>query len=234
MLYPLSVLSLVLLFLIHLTHGSQHLLSLETDSIPFETRAYWMRKANAALIELASPCPFAAFGTVIINHTATSEEHPRGKLICYSVNQNQQEGNPTLHGEISGINNCSKILTSPSGPYALTPAEALKAFRSLTLYTNAEPCPMCASAIRWSGFKECIFGTSITTLISKGWSQIDLSAEQVFEEAGALPGATKLMGGVLSNETDPWFSWQFDNRVACPKGCVRGGKEGKGVFRKNV
>lgn len=183
MLYPLSVLSLVLLFLIHLTHGSQHLLSLETDSIPFETRAYWMRKANAALIELASPCPFAAFGTVIINHTATSEEHPRGKLICYSVNQNQQEGNPTLHGEISGINNCSKILTSPSGPYALTPAEALKAFRSLTLYTNAEPCPMCASAIRWSGFKECIFGTSITTLISKGWSQIDLSAEQVFEEA---------------------------------------------------
>ena len=107
MLYPLSILSLVLLFLIHLTHGSshqkhshnsQHHLSLDTDSILFETRAHWMRKANAALTELASPCPFAAFGTVIVNHTATSEEFPHGKLICYSVNQNQQEGNPTLHG----------------------------------------------------------------------------------------------------------------------------------------
>lgn len=107
MLYPLSILSLVLLFLIHLghgsshqkhSHGSQHLLSPETDSISFETRAYWMRKANAALTELASPCPFAAFGTVIVNHTATSEELPHGKLVCYSVNQNQQEGNPTLHG----------------------------------------------------------------------------------------------------------------------------------------
>lgn len=176
MLYPLSILSLVLLFLIHLTngsshqkhsHNSQHLLTPETDSIPFETRAHWMRKANAALTELASPCPFAPFGTVVINHTATSKDFPLGKLICYSVNQNLQEGNPTLHGEefddlsrsksgmtqartrltattgeISGINNCSKILTDPLGPYTLTPADALKAFRTLTLYTNAEPCPM--------------------------------------------------------------------------------------------
>ncbi len=108
MLYPLSILSLVLLFLIHLTHGSsshqkhshdsQHHLPQEADSIPFETRAHWMRKANAVLPELASPCPFQPFGTVIVNHTATSTEHPHGKLICYSVNQNLQEGNPTLHG----------------------------------------------------------------------------------------------------------------------------------------
>lgn len=108
MLYPLSILSLLLLFLIHLTHGSsshqkhihasQHHLTQETDEITFETRAYWMRKANSALTELASPCPFAAFGTVIVNHTATTPESPHGKLICYSVNQNIEEGNPTLHG----------------------------------------------------------------------------------------------------------------------------------------
>lgn len=36
------------------------------------------------------------------------------------------------------------------------------------------------------------------------------------------------MGGVLSNETDPWFSWQFDDGAPCPKGCARRGKEGKG------
>jgi hypothetical protein len=106
MLYPLSILSLLLLALIHLTHGhnqrpshrvqsSQQILS--TDTIPHETRVYWMRKANAALAELASPCPFAAFGSVVVNHTDTSSD-PKGKLVCMSVNQNMQKGNPTLHG----------------------------------------------------------------------------------------------------------------------------------------
>lgn len=106
MLYPLSVLSLLLLALIHLTHGhnqrhshpvksSQQMLS--TDTIPYEIRVYWMRRANAALAELASPCPFGAFGTVVVNHTDTSSD-PKGKLVCMSVNQNMQKGNPTLHG----------------------------------------------------------------------------------------------------------------------------------------
>lgn len=99
MLYPLSILSIILLALIHFIHGSKYVPMETKDEVPFETRAYWMRKANVALAELHSPCPFAAFGTVIVNHTATSEEYPYGKMICMSVNQNQQTGNPTLHGE---------------------------------------------------------------------------------------------------------------------------------------
>jgi hypothetical protein len=106
MLYPLSILGLLLLALIHLTHGqshrhthpvqtSQH--SLSQDTIPFETRVYWMRRANAALVELESPCPFGAFGSVVVNHTDTSSD-PKGKLVCMSVNQSMQKGNPTLHG----------------------------------------------------------------------------------------------------------------------------------------
>jgi hypothetical protein len=57
-----------------------------------------MRKANSALAELYSPCLFAAFGSVIVNHTDLSEG-PYGKVVCYSVNQNAQTGNPTLHGK---------------------------------------------------------------------------------------------------------------------------------------
>lgn len=67
-------------------------------SIPFETRAYWMRAAIASLAELESPCPFAAFGTVIVNHTDVSEGE-KGKLVCMGVNENSVTGNPTLHGE---------------------------------------------------------------------------------------------------------------------------------------
>jgi hypothetical protein len=102
MLYPLSILSLILLALIHLTHGydNQHQpqQSLSDDGVPFEIRAYWMRKANSALAEIYSPCQFAAFGSVIVNHTDLSEG-PYGKVVCYSVNQNAQTGNPTLHGK---------------------------------------------------------------------------------------------------------------------------------------
>ena len=45
-------------------------------------------------------------------------------------------------GEISGINNCSAILTDPEGEFQLSPQGALDAFKQLSLYTNAEPCPM--------------------------------------------------------------------------------------------
>jgi hypothetical protein len=145
MLYPLSILSLLLVVLIHLTHGSKppshshtkHSSSLPEDTIPFSTRAHWMRRANAALAELYSPCPFAPFGTVIVNHTDVSSS-PLGEIVCLSVNQNEQTGNPTLHGEISAINNCSHIMAARG----LSPAEVREAWRGLSLYTNGEPCPM--------------------------------------------------------------------------------------------
>lgn len=170
-----------MLALIHLTSGHQnhthiahspHHYSHTNDTIPFSTRAFWMRRANAALGELDSPCPFAAFGTVIVNHTDLSEG-PHGKAVCYGVNTNRKTGNPTLHGmylvplasgerlptnfstrqnlisetdnrigEMAGIDNCSSILTDPEGEHKLSPADALLAFSSLSLYTNAEPCPM--------------------------------------------------------------------------------------------
>ncbi|KAF1989095.1 cytidine deaminase-like protein [Aulographum hederae CBS 113979] len=189
---------------------------LSINNIPFSTRAYWIQQANAAL---PSPCPFAAFGTVIVNHSSPG----LGELVCAGANENAQKGNPTLHGEIVTINNCSAILTDPSGPYNLSASEALAAFSGLSLYTNAESCPMCASAIRWAGFREYIYGTSIETLVALGWSQIRISSQTVFEESWDLSTQTKLIGDVLINETDPYFAWQFDPFAPCPVGCTRNG-----------
>lgn len=46
--------------------------TLMINGVTFPTRAHWMRQANEALSEISgSPCPFAAFGTVIVNHTAS-------------------------------------------------------------------------------------------------------------------------------------------------------------------
>jgi hypothetical protein len=70
------------------------------DAIPFATRAYWMRRANSVLAELSpSPCPFGAFGSVIVNHT---ESQGLGELVCIGLNYVLEEGNPTGHGIASG------------------------------------------------------------------------------------------------------------------------------------
>jgi len=195
------------------------------DPIPFSTRAHWMRRANEALTELLlTPCPQYAFGTSIVNHTG---HDGLGELICIGANDNGREGNPTLHGEIAAIRNCTKVLTDPEGPYKLTGGEAIAAFQDLTLYTNGEPCPMCASAIRWSGFKECAWATSIEFLIAHGWHQIHISSFDVFEAAHALPNPTaRLIPHVLHNETDPLFAWQYRPQTACPKGCSRADSDG--------
>lgn len=64
--------------------------------IPLSTRNYWIRKANEAVVILGkTPCPFAAFGSVIVNHTAGG----LGQLVCMGAND-VASGNPTLHGKI--------------------------------------------------------------------------------------------------------------------------------------
>jgi tRNA(Arg) A34 adenosine deaminase TadA len=124
-------------------------------------------------------------------------------------------------GEMAAIQNCSEILTDPLGRYNMTAAEALTAFTELSLYTNAESCPMCASAIRWAGFSEYIYGTSIDTLIEQGWGQIRMGSMEIFRQSFDLPTITRLMGEVLTNETDPYFLWQYNPDYECPEGCGR-------------
>lgn len=98
----------------------------------------------------------------------------------------------------------------------------------------------CASAIRWGGFKEYIFGTTIEYLIERGefplihtrarvqvlkkvagWGQIRISSYDVFEKSFELSPATRMLGEVLTNATDPLFSWQYDMSYPCPSGCSR-------------
>ncbi|KAK3318784.1 guanine deaminase [Apodospora peruviana] len=188
--------------------------TLAINSVAPSTRTYWMRQANIAL---GAPCPFAAFGAVVVNHTVGG----LGELVCSGANSNSKTGNPIMHGEMAAITNCSAILTDPKGKYKLTPAQALNAFADLTIYTNAESCPMCASAIRWAGFREYVYGTSIDTLITKGWGQIRISSLEVVSQSFDLSKPTRLLGGVLANETDQFFFWQFDPAHKCPEGCKR-------------
>jgi hypothetical protein len=111
-----------------------------SNGIPSSTRAHWMLIASSANLAI-SPCPFAPYGTAIVNHTLSfSDSKELGELICTGVNDNHHSANPTLHGEMAAFVNCSDILTDPEGAYQLSANEAREAWKEFSLYTTAEVC----------------------------------------------------------------------------------------------
>ncbi|KAI4788367.1 hypothetical protein E4T44_13485 [Aureobasidium sp. EXF-8845] len=89
--------------------------------------AHWMLVASSANLAI-SPCPFAPYGTAVVNHTLSlSNSSHFGELICTGVNDNHHSANPTLHGEMAAFVNCSDILTDPEGVYKLSANKAREA-----------------------------------------------------------------------------------------------------------
>ncbi|KAK1585605.1 cytidine deaminase-like protein [Colletotrichum navitas] len=213
-------------FVIH--NDDQDMSGLTVNSIPAEKRVEYMRKTNEALFRQSGPCPFAAFGAIIVNHTSD-------EVVCEGANF--RTGDPTIHGEISAINAC----TARFAEQGMTPTDIFAAWGDLSIYTNAESCPMvllspanstwdltadispqCASAIRWAGFKEYVYGTTIQHNYNVGWGVMTLSSYDVFQQSRQLPGhQTVMIGQILANETDPLFSWQYNASAPCPNECFR-------------
>lgn len=58
---------------------------------------------------------------------------------------------------------------------------------------------------------EYIYGTTIQHNYNVGWGVMTLSSYDVFQQSRQLPGfQTSMLGQILSNETDPLFSWQYN------------------------
>ncbi|ODN95891.1 hypothetical protein L198_04510 [Cryptococcus wingfieldii CBS 7118] len=191
---------------------------LAINDVPSHRRLHWMRVANEAVYADGHPCPQAPFGSAVVNTTGD-------ELVCVISNRVGVTGNPAMHGEISAITHCTDVLTKKGW----TPQEILGAWKEFSLYTNGEPCPMCASAIRWAGFKEVIYGSSIRTIAEHGRNQIYIPSSEVWEKSYSLGHATLMLGNVLTNETDVFFAHQFNESAPCPVGCERQPVPGKRV-----
>jgi tRNA(Arg) A34 adenosine deaminase TadA len=86
------------------------------------------------------------FGTVIVRN---------GEIIGEGANRVVAENDPTWHGEIQAIRNaCAKV-----GAFKLTGA---------TLYTSAEPCPMCAAAAYWAGIERIFYAATCEDALKYG------------------------------------------------------------------
>lgn len=132
-------------------------------------------------INQAKKVPHLPFGAVIVRAST-------GEVLADGYNQSLKD--PTFHGEMVAINRCAaKHLFLDWGP--------------LVLYTTAEPCPMCQSAIAWAGIGAVVYGSSIPFLKQLGWWQIDIRAEEVIRRTPFRQCA--LMGGVLEQECNELF-----------------------------
>ena len=131
--------------------------------------------AQAALV------PRVPFGAILIDSVS-------GQFLAGG--HNRSEENPTWHGEIDALNACSR----------LHPKRDLS---TATLFTTAEPCPMCMAALLWARVGEVVYGTSIPYLLRRGWWQINLRASEVIARSGGR--ACHLVGGVLEAECNSLF-----------------------------
>ena len=99
----------------------------EVAATPFPEldHATFMRRAIAQAQEV----PLLPFGAVLVRGAT-------GQVLAEG--HNRTAASPTFHGEIDVINRLAADQTKVD-------------WDSLVLYTTAEPCPMCQSAIAWAG-----------------------------------------------------------------------------------
>jgi tRNA(Arg) A34 adenosine deaminase TadA len=119
--------------------------------------------------------PEAPFGTVITLGD---------QLVAEGLNHTYT--NPIWHGEMDAL-----IHVPPNSPW-----------QDLTLYTTAEPCPMCCSAIIWAGVGRVVYSVSVPTLVELGWHQFDLRAEEISRRSHH---PVEIRGGLLETEGRPLF-----------------------------
>lgn len=135
---------------------------------PLERHVRYMNHA----IGLCRAHPTRPFAAILVD---------RGRDQIVAEGHNRTDINPILHAEIDAIN---QFAIRTNG----------RSWTDLSLYSTAEPCPMCQAAIAFAGIGAVYFGVAIPWLAARGWRQIDISALSVVARAPWC--RTEITGGV--------------------------------------
>lgn len=114
------------------------------------------------------------FGVVIVKD---------GSVISLAHDGECTENDPTSHAELNAIRAASKKLG--------------RNLYGCVLISTHEPCPMCATAILWSGITEIAYGYSINDALAQGRRRINMPCSEIFQRAGV---DVKIHEGVLKEE----------------------------------
>jgi tRNA(adenine34) deaminase len=135
----------------------------------------------AATIEIAASNPIAPYGAIIV--------YDDKEILLKSVNSAHHH--PLMHGELSVIH--TLFNNGFDGDVS-----------KLSLYTTAEPCPMCAAAIYWAMIPKVVYGSSIAFLHELFGRQIRLDAEEIFSKTPDFYSC-HLIGGIMEDECNNLF-----------------------------
>ena len=135
----------------------------------------------AKTIEIASSNPIAPYGAMIV--------YDDRDILLQSVNSAHHH--PLMHGELSVI-------------HTLFDKGFSGDCNKLSLYTTAEPCPMCAAAIYWAMIPTVIYGSSIPFLHDLFGRQIQVRASEIFSKTPDFYHGN-LIGGVMEDECNQLF-----------------------------
>ncbi|HAT9397999.1 deaminase [Legionella pneumophila] len=134
-----------------------------------------------ATIEVAANNPMAPYGAIIV--------YDDKEILLKSVNS--AHNNPVMHGELSVIH--TLFNNGFNGDVS-----------KLSLYTTAEPCPMCAAAIYWSMIPKVVYGSSIAFLHELFGRQIQVSAEEILSKTPDFYNCC-LIGGIMEDKCNQLF-----------------------------
>ncbi|HAT8327819.1 TPA: nucleoside deaminase [Legionella pneumophila] len=135
----------------------------------------------AATIEVASENPIAPYGAIIV--------YDDKEILLKSVNSAHHH--PLMHGELSVIH--TLFNNGFDGDVS-----------KLSLYTTAEPCPMCAAAIYWAMIPKVIYGSSIAFLHDLFGRQIQVGAEDLLSKTPDFYSC-QLFSGIMEKECNQLF-----------------------------
>ncbi len=106
-----------------------------------------------------------------------------GKILAAAGNT-VFKNDATCHAEVNAIRIASKKLKT----YDLS---------GCVIYTTTEPCPMCFSAIHWSGISCVIFGSKIADAAKAGFNELCISAKKMKKEGSS---SVKICPGFLAKD----------------------------------
>ena len=103
------------------------------------------------------------------------------KVVGTGVNRVTALNDPTAHAEVSAIRAACRAL----GTFSLADCE---------IYTSCEPCPMCLSAIYWSGIRKIYYCNT-----KKDAAAIDFDDDFIYQEL-AKPVAARSVNAIHMEE----------------------------------
>lgn len=118
---------------------------MSVDMHPSEQDLYFLRK-TFELAEQTKAQGLHPFAAIVVDAD--------GNIVTEAGNNSlPPTGDPTRHAETVAAGQAARL-------------RSLAELRTCTLYTNAEPCAMCAGAIYWTGIGRVVYGMSEEKLLS--------------------------------------------------------------------